>query len=92
MDNKKKIIAELTTEAIEVSQMIRSEPTEIASDENPPSQKKPKGLGALLKKFFEEEENMSQQTLSSLTPREQVDREIKNYLEKPSVDFDSDPL
>ena len=35
---------------------------------------------------------MIQQTLSSLTPREQVDREIKNNLEKPSVDFDGDPL
>ena len=65
--------------------MIRSEPAEIAPDKNPPSQKRPKGLGVLLKKLFEEEENMSHQTLSSLTPREQVDREIKNYLEKPSL-------
>ena len=91
LDNKEEIIAGLTTEAIEVSRMIRSEPAEITPDENPPSQKKPKGLGALLKKLFEEE-NMIQQTLSSLTPREQVDREIRNYLEKPSVDFDGDPL
>ena len=92
LDNKEETIAELTTEAIEVSWMITSEPIETAPNANPPLQKKPNGLGALLKKLFEEEENTSQQALLSLTPREQVDREIKKYLEKPAVDFDSDPL
>ena len=94
LDNKEETIAELTTEAIEleVSQMITSEPIETATNENPPLQKKPKGLGALLNKLLEEEENTSQQALLFLTPREQVDREIKKYLEKPAVNFDSDPL
>ena len=94
LDSKEETIARLITEAIEVSEIIRSEPAESANSahvENPPLQKKSKGLGALLKQLFEEE-NVEQEALLSLTPREQVDREIKLYLQKPPVDFDSDPL
>ena len=42
LDNKEETIAELTTEAIEVSRMITSKPTETAPNENLPLQKKTK--------------------------------------------------
>ena len=93
LSSKEETNARLTTEAIYVAEVIRSEPARSADSVrvgSPPSQKKLKGLGALLKKLFEEED-VEQEVLSS-TPREQVDTEIKSYQEIPCIDYDSDPL
>ena len=38
--------------------------------------------------MFEEDK---EQPIVSLTPSEQVDREIKAYLEKPCIDYEGDP-
>ena len=46
-------------------------------------------LGALLKILFEED---VEQPIVSLTSSEQVDRQIKGYLEKSCTDYESDPL
>ena len=42
-----------------------------------------------MKKLFEED--IEQQTVS-LIPSEQLDKEIKAYLEKPCIDYECDPL
>ena len=91
LSSKEETTATLTTEAIDIAEFIRSEPARSADSvrvESWPSQKL-KGLGSLLKKLFEKD---LEQQIVSLTPSEQVDKEIKAYLEKPCIDYECDPL
>ena len=90
LSSKEDTIARLTTEAIDIAEVIISEPGRSADSVrigSQPSQKL-KGLCALLKKLFEED---MEQPIVSLTPSEH-DREINAYLEKPCIDYEGDPL
>ena len=91
LSSKEDTIARLTTEVVDIAEVIRFEPGRSTDSVQVGSQRsqKLKGLGALLKKLFEED---MEQPIVSLTPSEQVDREIKAYLEKPCIDYEGDPL
>ena len=88
LSSKEDTIARLTTEAVDIAEVIRFEPGRSADSVQVGSQPSQK-LGAFLKKLFEEDK---EQPIVSLTPSEQVYREIKAYLEKPCIDYEGDPL
>ena len=84
LNNTEETLMQVKSEAIGIAETIPME-TSVQEDQ-PPSTKKSKGLGAILMRVAEDSEP------SPITSSEHIDKEMKFYLERPPIDPDADPL
>ena len=84
LNNTEETLMQVKAEAIGIAETIPME-TSVQEDQ-PPSTKKSKGLGAILMRVAEDSEP------SPITSSEHIDKEMKFYLERPPIDPDADPL
>ena len=88
LQDKEERLASITIECMEHYELIHPISSETKKYEllkgDPPPAKRLKGLAAVLQQIEEQEGHASFPNV--LTPQEQIDKEIKSYLDFPAVD------